>query len=134
MREWPVIRALLITAAASVALTVFAFVLWPGWLRQARDDGAREERLKWVAAQEEATAKHDAAVAKAQTKIDAAETAMLDARLISDVKISNLEAALTGAQGGGNENEKSAGNGNRRCLPRRMPDRVRNALNAFRPG
>lgn len=127
------IRALLITAAASVALTVVAFVVWPGWLRQAREDGVREERAKWVEAQEKLIAARDAAIAKAQTKIDAAETAMLDARLTSDVKISNLEAALKAAQGGGNENEQSAGEGNRRCLPRRMPDGVRKALNAFRP-
>lgn len=128
------IRALLITAAASVALTVLAFVVWPGWMRQAREHGVLEERAKWVEAQEKLIAARDAAVAKAQTKIDAAETAMLDARLTSDVKISNLEAALKAAQGGGNETEQAAGDGNRRCLPRRMPDGVRNALNAFRPG
>ena len=118
----------------TIAAIVCAFVIWPGWLSRAREDGALEERGKWVAAQEEATAKRDAAVAKAQTKIDTAETAMLDARLNSDVKISELEKALAVAQGGRNENEKSAGEGNRRCLPRRMPDGVRKALNAFRPG
>ncbi len=128
------IRALIITASASVALTVLAFVVWPGWLGQAREDGAREERAKWVEAQEKLIAARDAAVAKAQTKIDVAETAMLDARLTSGVKISNLEAALRAAQGGGNGNEESADEGNRRCLPRRMPDGVRNSLNAFRPG
>ena len=94
----------------------------------------REERAKWVEAQEKLIAARDAAVAKAQTKIDVAEIAMLDARLTSDVKISNLEAALKAAQGGGNENEKSAGEGNRSCRSRRMPDGVRGALNAFRPG
>lgn len=127
------IRGLLITAAASIALTVLAFVVWPGWMRQAREDGVLEERAKWVEAQEKLIAARDAAVAKAQTKIDVAETAMLDARLTSDVKISNLEAALRAAQGEKNEKGKTAGAGDRRCLPRRMPDGVRDALNAFRP-
>ena len=115
----------------TIAIVVLAFVIWPGWLRQAREDGKLEERAVWINEQETARAKQDAAIAKAQTRIDAAETGMLAARAEAAVKTSELEAALAVERKANDEAGKVDASGNR-CLPRRMPERVRRALNAFR--
>lgn len=115
----------------TIAIVVLAFAIWPGWLREAREDGAAQERLKWVALQEEATAKRDAAISVAQRKIDTAETEMLAARSANALKVNDLETALA-AERKANEAAGNIGAAGNRCMPRRMPERVRRALNAFR--
>lgn len=114
-----------------IGILLFAFVVWPGWLGQARDDGARQERADWVEKQEEARAKQDAAIAAAQRRLDAAEKDMLAARADVAIKSSELEAALAAERVANDEAGKTDAAG-ARCLPRRMPERVRRALNAFR--
>lgn len=117
--------------ALTIAIVVLAFVIWPGWLRQAREDGKLEERAAWQLKQEEAIAKRDAAVSVAQRKIDTAETDMLAARAAGALKVNDLETALA-AERKANEAAGKTGAAGDRCVPRRMPERVRRALNAFR--
>ncbi len=115
----------------TLALCFLSVTVYPGWLRQARDDGARQERADWVEKQEEARAKQDAAIAAAQRRLDAAEKDMLAARADVAIKTSDLEAALAAERVANDEAGKTDAAG-ARCLPRRMPERVRRALNAFR--
>ncbi len=117
--------------AIVIALGFLAMTTWPGWLRQAREDGKLEERASWQVKQEEATEKRDMAIAKAQMRIDKAETGMLAARAEVALKTSELEAALAAERKANEEAGKTDAAG-ARCLPRRMPERVRRALNAFR--
>lgn len=130
-RALQALDALLITSFLTAAIITFGFLVYPGWLGEAKEAGASAERLKWVAAKEEADAKRDAAISAAQRKIDDAESKMVLAQASNDLKINDLNAALA-AERADNAKVESAGDGVPVCKPRPMPERVRNALNAFR--
>lgn len=117
-----------------MAIVAFAFIVWPGWLWQAREAGALDERGKWQAAKEEAQAKHDAAVAATQRKLDAAETDLLASRAATAITVNDLNAALAAERARyAAEKARQEASGKGACVPRdrAMPDSVRNQLNAL---
>jgi hypothetical protein len=110
----------------AIALTVAAFMVWPGWLQQARESGALTERVKWQAEQDRAEAKRDRERIIAQGKVDDAEQALLDARIKTALQVNGLTQIIA------EERAKDATckpSDNNCCSP--MPDRVRDAINAI---
>ncbi|MCL6708609.1 hypothetical protein M8R20_16570 [Pseudomonas sp. R2.Fl] len=110
----------------AVALTVFGFLVWPGWLNDAREAGALGERLVWMEKQRRMDIKLEADRKAAQAKIDAAELSMINAMAESAIRTSELERAIAEEKA----NAKDDPVGGVAACPA-MPERVRNALNGI---
>lgn len=112
----------------AIALTVGAFHVWPGWMRQAREAGALSERLVWQEKQRRADLDREAERVAAQTKVDAAERLLLDTQAAGAIRINELETAIA-------EERKSDANAATGVAGRSacdlIPERVRNALNSI---
>lgn len=106
----------------AVALTVMAFVAWPGWLREAREAGALSERLAWMEQQRRAELRREADRRAAQARIDRAEAAAINAMAQSAILRNDLETAIAEAD------DEDGGGVARDCG---LPERVRGALNAI---
>ncbi len=113
----------------AVALTVAAYQVWPGWLRQAREAGALGERLVWQEKQRRADLDREREREAAQASIDAAERAMLDAAAASAIKINELEAAIAETRTSDDATAPAGAADRPAC--RSIPERVRNALNGI---
>lgn len=109
----------------AVALTVAAFVVWPGWLGDAREAGALSERLVWMEAQRKLAVKLEKERKAAQEKIDAAEIAMINTMAQGTIRLAELEQALA---------EERADASSSAAVCPAMPSRVRDALNAIGGG
>ena len=110
----------------AVALTVAAFVIWPGWLRQAREAGALSVRLEWMEKQRRAAIDAEKARQEAQAKIDAAERQLVNRQIEASIERDDLLSAIKEARESNADQTDDSG-----AVCRPMPDRVRNALNAI---
>lgn len=113
----------------SVALTVAAFLVWPGWLRQAREAGALGERLVWQEKQRRSDLQREAERETAQAQIDLAERQLLDAQTAGAIRINELETAIAETRKSDDATAIAGAAGRPACGP--IPERVRSALNGI---
>lgn len=111
----------------AVALTFAAFHVWPGWLYEAREEGALGERIVWQERQRRADAKAEQDRKAAQDKINAASAELINALASSAIRENELQAAIAEMERqADDENETDAG---ARPVCPAMPAGVRDALN-----
>ncbi|HLP67936.1 MAG TPA: hypothetical protein VK181_10500 [Rhizobium sp.] len=110
----------------AVALTVAAFIVWPGWVRQAKEAGALSVRLEWMEKQRRAAIDAEKIRQEAQAKIDAAERQLINRQIEASIERDDLLSAIKEER---ESNADKTDDNGAACRP--MPDRVRNALNAI---
>ncbi|WP_414901222.1 secretion protein HylD [Rhizobium cremeum] len=113
----------------AIALTVAAYHVWPGWLRQAREAGVLSERLVWQEKQRRADLDREREREAAQAKIDTAERNLIDTQAAGAIRINELETAIAEKRKPADANAAAGVADRSTCDP--IPERVRNALNSI---